>query len=70
MLNNYKDLTDKIHKKFNVNLTLCKITGQRWSYVYEVGNFIHGNQKIKINDNYGLIIDCDDDTAAQVKISM
>ncbi|BEP28364.1 hypothetical protein [Helicovermis profundi] len=67
MFNTYKILTNEIHDNFNVNISLCKIIGRRWSFVYEAGNFTYGNNHIIIDENYGLIVECSSDISDKIK---
>lgn len=56
-----------IYNEFNVELAICEVFERRWSYITGTKNFISGRHKIKINDKYGIIVNCEDKDVENIK---
>ena len=56
-----------IYKEFNVELAICEVFKRRWSYITGTENFISGRFKIKINEKYGIIVNCENKELEKIK---
>jgi len=53
---NFNKIANDLAKKFELKLCLCNIKGgRRWSYIAGYSKMIINKNKIKINDNLGII---------------
>jgi roadblock/LC7 domain-containing protein len=56
-----------IHTKYKVELAICEVFDKRWSYVFGTEDFIGGSYKIKIDHQYGVIINCTEAEFEKIK---
>ena len=61
------DVVRDIYKAFNVELAICEVFERRWSYITGTKNFISGRYRIKINEKYGIIVNCEDNDVEKIK---
>ncbi len=60
-----EELAEKIWKEFGVSVWFAEIIGKRWSYVAgSVSSEILPSLRFKINENLGLVIECDSEELA------
>ena len=62
-----KNIVKDIHDRFHVELAICEVFTRRWSYITGTENYISGRFRIKINDNYGIIVNCDEQDISKIK---
>lgn len=55
-----ESIVKDIHDEFHVELAICEVFKRRWSYVTGTENYISGRFRIKIDDKYGIIVNCNE----------
>lgn len=50
-----KKIIEKVHERYGIEAAICEIFDRRWSYVVGTENFISGQYKFQLDENYGII---------------
>lgn len=59
--NRINEFIEEVSEKFKFEFAICNVfDGRRWSFVSGTKNFINGRNRFMIDDNYGILVDCDD----------
>lgn len=54
---NFRQIANYLKENYEVEICFCEIIGnRRWSYLVGLKGIVVGDKKIKINDNYGIVV--------------
>jgi hypothetical protein len=63
-----EDIIEDVYNRFHVELAICEVMGRRWSYITGTKNYISGRYRIKIDEKYGIIINCEQQDVDKIKM--
>lgn len=60
------ELMDSLTSQFSVEVSICEVFQKRWSHITSSANFVCGNHRLMLSNDYGIMLHCNNQTFQEI----